>query len=139
MPKHNGEADSPVVLRLRDASPLLRALWSEPALRGFDVSQIAGVDKLKDAAARDWALRALEGELMTPGPQHGFCTPLERYDYHSQFKVNYPMDCQGCEDGGKKKRASRTKGGGRAGAPRVGEDPAKKTSQTKLAQFFSTP
>lgn len=82
------------------ARAFLRALWSEPALQGFDVSEITGVAQLPEGV-RAWALEALKGKEGAACPiLYNQANQVPKYDYNGlHFKPNYPTGCKDCKKG----------------------------------------
>jgi len=101
VPKHNGEADSKVLLRMRSAKSFLDTLRREPALSGFDASSLQGMAQLPPAA-RQWSLGVLNGDGGALGsfPAHSGAVP--KYAFKDSFPENYKMECKDC----KRKRGS---------------------------------
>ena len=82
------------------ARAFLRALWSEPALQGFDVSEIKGVAQLPEGV-RAWALEALKGKDGAACPiSYNDASQVPKYDHRGlHFKKNYPTKCKDCKKG----------------------------------------
>lgn len=108
------------------ARAFLRALWSEPALQDFDVSEIAGVALLPEGM-RAWALEALKGKEGAAYPivMYNAVNKVPKYDHKGlHFKRNYPIDCKTCKTGKKEGKPARLSDDG---------PPKKKGKQSQLS------